>query len=156
MSLFVQNLQDKVTFSDETAEVLERVAARALHLARVSLEAEVSLVLVDDQEIQRLNLEYRGIDAPTDVLSFAMLETGEEEPEILGVEPGLLLGDVVISLETAVRQAEEYGHTLEREICFLAVHGILHLLGYDHQHPEETKVMRQAEETVLADLGLHR
>ena len=156
MSLFVQNLQDKVTFSDETAEVLERVADRALYLARVSLEAEVSLVLVDDQEIKRLNLEYRGIDAPTDVLSFAMLETGEEEPEILGVEPGLLLGDVVISLETAVRQAEEYGHTLEREICFLAVHGILHLLGYDHQHAEETKVMRQAEETVLADLGLHR
>lgn len=156
MSLFVQNLQDKVTFSDETAEVLERVAGRALHLARVSLEAELSLVLVDDQEIQRLNLEYRGIDAPTDVLSFAMLETSEEEPEILGVEPGLLLGDVVISLETAVRQALEYGHTLEREVCFLAVHGILHLLGYDHQHPEETKVMRQAEETVLADLGLHR
>ncbi|MEW6661584.1 MAG: rRNA maturation RNase YbeY [Bacillota bacterium] len=156
MSLFVQNLQDKVAFSPQMEELLERVANLVLRLARVSLEAEVSLVLVDDQEIQRLNLEYRGVDAPTDVLSFAMQETGEEEPEILGVEPGLLLGDVIISLETAARQAEEYGHSLEREIGFLAVHGILHLLGYDHQDPEETKVMRQAEETVLADLGLHR
>jgi probable rRNA maturation factor len=156
MSLFVQNLQDKVIFSDPMAEILEEIVNRVLDLTRTPLEAEVSLVLVDDQEIQRLNHEYRGIDAPTDVLSFAMQEKGEEEPEILAVEPELLLGDVIISLETAVRQAGEYGHSPEREIGFLAAHGLLHLLGYDHQHPEGTEAMQKIEETVLADLGLHR
>jgi len=106
-------------------------------------------VFVDDAYIQGLNQQYRGIDAPTDVLSFAMQE-GEPFPE----EGELILGDVVISLETARRQASEYGHSLAREVAYLAVHGVLHLLGYDHGGEDDRRVMRNKEEEILARLNL--
>lgn len=115
---------------------------------------EVSVLLVDDAEIRRLNLQYRGIDSATDVLSFAMME-GEDFPELteLDVVP---LGDIVISLERAKAQGEEYGHSFEREVAFLTVHGMCHLLGYDHETEAERKIMREREESVLAKLGLVR
>lgn len=126
--------------------------------------AEVSIVVTSDEEIRALNREYRGIDSPTDVLSFPLLE-----PEAPGavIEPGraggiapagepVALGDIVISLPRAIEQAREYGHSLERELAFLTVHGTLHLLGYDHVTQELEAAMRAREEAILASLGLRR
>jgi len=107
--------------------------------------AEVGVVFVDDDYIAGLTRQYRGIDDPTDVLSFAMLEG----PAMPGDEEEPMLGDVVISLETAQRQAGEYGHSFAREVAYLTVHGVLHLLGYDHETPPEKQKMRTKEETIL-------
>lgn len=136
---------------------VERLIAAVLEEAasREGVEAaEVSVVLVDDERIHELNRDYRGVDRPTDVLSFAMRE-GEGEP-VQTEEGRELLGDIVISVETAERQANQYGHSLRRELAFLAVHGFLHLLGYDHQSPEQERVMFGKQEEVLSALGLMR
>ena len=114
----------------------------------------MSLMLVDDQRIHSLNLEYRGVDRPTDVLSFALQEESEEEPDSDYEDD--MLGDIVISAERAREQAEEYGHSFEREIVYLAVHGTLHLLGYDHEEEQDKQEMRSKEEEVMARLGLER
>ncbi|MCM3746362.1 rRNA maturation RNase YbeY [Paenibacillus pasadenensis] len=126
-------------------------------------EGEVAVTFVDDNRIHELNREYRGIDRPTDVLSFAMQEESDEELDIVYeveedeelpfAEP---LGDIIISVETAARQAEEYGHSLEREIGFLFVHGFLHLIGYDHQDDASEAVMTAKQEAVLQQAGLTR
>lgn len=108
---------------------------------------EVSVLLTDDFHMTELNLEYRGIDAPTDVLAFAMCEA--EDNELISHN---MLGDVVISLETAERQATTEKHSLEEEVAFLTVHGMLHLLGYDHQTQEEAAVMFNKQETILKHL----
>ena len=113
----------------------------------------MAITLVDDAAIHELNRTYRGIDRPTDVLSFA-LDEGEEEPEVDDDEIEHLLGDVIISAPTAVRQGEEYGHGLEREMTYLAVHGMLHLLGYDHMEEKDKLIMRKREEEVLRRLDL--
>lgn len=115
---------------------------------------EVSVVLCDDDYIRQLNLAYRGKDSPTDVLSFALNE-GEENPITNGPQENLL-GDIIISLDRAVSQAEEYGHSLEREIAFLTLHGMLHLLGYDHEEEEDRREMRAEEEHILRLLGISR
>ena len=128
---------------------------KAIDLCDGSEEAEVSLTLVDDARIHELNREYRGVDRPTDVLSFALQEETEDEPEILDYEDDLL-GDIIISVERARAQAIEYGHSFERELSFLAVHGCLHLLGYDHLEPEEEKVMFGKQEDILNALGIRR
>ncbi|ADG05532.1 rRNA maturation RNase YbeY [Kyrpidia tusciae] len=136
---------------------VERLLSAVLEEAasREGVEAaEVSVVLVDDERIHELNRDYRGVDRPTDVLSFAMRE-GEGEP-VQTEEGRELLGDIVISVETAERQANQYGHSLRRELAFLAVHGFLHLLGYDHQSPEQERVMFGKQEEVLSALGLMR
>ncbi len=124
--------------------------------AELNRDAEVSLVFVDDKRIQELNRDYREKDTPTDVLSFPMYEFSQ--PGYLqGVEEEtLLLGDIVISLDTAIRQADEYGHPLQREISFLFLHGLLHLLGYDHLQEEDRVQMRDREEQYLAAVGLTR
>lgn len=115
---------------------------------------EVSVVFCDDAYIRQLNGDYRGLDKATDVLSFA-LDEGEEPPVHDGPIQHLL-GDIVISLDTAARQAEEYGHTLERELAYLAIHGMLHLLGYDHLDEADQQEMRTEEEYVLTRLGITR
>lgn len=113
---------------------------------------EVSILLVDDAAIRKLNRTHRGKDQATDVLSFPMLD-----PEPDAALPGpLMLGDIVISMPAAARQAEEYGHTLQRELGFLTVHGVLHLLGCDHEEEGERARMRELEELVLSDLRLTR
>ncbi|MGQ9455351.1 MAG: rRNA maturation RNase YbeY [Armatimonadota bacterium] len=121
---------------------LRNTARRVLLAENCPENAEVSILLTGDEAIRELNSRYRGIDAPTDVLAFSQLE-GEEFAE----EGEVVLGDVVISVETAARQAMEHGHTLEDEMDILLAHGILHLLGYDHGTPEDEKKMfeRQRE-----------
>ena len=116
---------------------------------------EISVRFVDDKEIQRLNFSYRNKDASTDVLSFPMGENGEYD---VNLDTGAkILGDIVISLEHAVRQADMYGHSLQREIGFLTVHSMLHLLGYNHEAGGIEQVrMREREEAILTQLGLKR
>ncbi|MBQ8029216.1 MAG: rRNA maturation RNase YbeY [Clostridia bacterium] len=117
--------------------------------------AEISVTIVDDEQIHQLNLKHRNIDRPTDVLSFPLGVDGVYD--INNDTGAQLLGDIVISIETAVRQAELYGHSLNREIAFLTVHSMLHLLGYDHEPGGlELVRMREKEEAVLTQLGLVR
>ncbi|SHH72297.1 probable rRNA maturation factor [Desulfosporosinus lacus DSM 15449] len=136
------------------ATMLNKAINEAVRLSDGSEEAEVSLLLVDNQRIHALNLEYRGVDRPTDVLSFALQEEMEEEPEI--EEEDEMLGDIVISVERARDQALEYGHSFEREIVYLAVHGTLHLLGFDHEEENDKQEMRSKEEEVMSKLKLER
>lgn len=130
------------------------VLAKTAEVMSVEPYAEVSIVFADDAYIHELNRDYRGKDTPTDVLSFALNEG--DEPDVIGGPEETLLGDIVISLDTAARQAEEFGHSLERELAYLTVHGMLHLLGFDHETEEEKTVMRQKEELVLSELGYTR
>ncbi|MBU4533793.1 MAG: rRNA maturation RNase YbeY [Eubacteriales bacterium] len=151
MSVVVSNLQD----STEGIESLSQAAVNAAQAVLVREErvngVEVSVALVDDERIRELNRDYRGKDQPTDVLSFPMDEDDMDEAGV----PTLLLGDVVISIPTAARQALEYGWPLETEVARLTVHGTLHLLGYDHEVDEvEGERMRRREEEILQGLGI--
>lgn len=152
----INNLQDKIEIDKDTEEMIKKAVEKALEMHGED-KVEVGIVLVDNEYIQELNRHYRGKDEPTDVLSFAMRE-GEYDfdSEFEEIEEEELLGDIIISCEKAKYQAEEYGHSFNREIGYLAVHGILHLLGYDHETEEEKRKMRQKEEEVLLALGLKR
>ena len=115
--------------------------------------AELSITLTDDEHIHELNKNYRGVDRPTDVLSFAFRES--DEPEILNQHTEIL-GDIIISLERAKMQAAEFGHTYLREVVFLTVHGLLHLLGYDHIEEADRIEMEREQDFVMAELGIGR
>ena len=142
--------------------LLERAITAALEAEGVAIPCEVDVLITDDEGIQQINLEQRGIDRPTDVLSFPMFNYRPGQPPADGADAdpatGLTpLGDMVISLERARAQAEEYGHPVERELCYLAVHSVLHLLGYDHMDEGEEKAqMRAREEAILGKLGMTR
>lgn len=133
---------------------MKKVLQKVAELYGLSEGVEVGVTFLDDATIQELNRDYRDKDRPTDVLSFALNEG--DEPEIVDAPEEELLGDILISLETTARQAEEYGHSLERELAYLTVHGMLHLLGYDHEEPADQAEMRLEEEAVLASLGIVR
>ena len=144
------------------AALLERAITAALEAEGVKTPCEVDVLITDDEGIHQINLEQRGVDRPTDVLSFPMFNYLPGQPPADGADAdpatGLTpLGDMVISLERARAQAEEYGHPLERELCYLAVHSVLHLLGYDHMDEGEEKAqMRAREEAILGKLGMTR
>lgn len=148
----------------EAAPEWEALAERTLAAALGRMAAqdtapawcEVSVALVDEAEIQELNRQYRGIDAPTDVLSFSQGEGSGLALADFPADMPVPLGDIVISIPRMRVQAVDYGHSEGRELGFLLVHGLLHLLGYDHQTPEETGTMRAAEEDLLAAAGLDR
>jgi probable rRNA maturation factor len=194
LQLAWNNEQEQYEISEDLVAKLEellRLAGEAEHVS----EGEVALTFVTDEAIQELNKQYRGLDKPTDVLSFAMQEMGEEELAIIynneddmvdedelqdgnrldgedaDIEEALdedeeyeadaeafeePLGDIIISVPRAIAQAEEYGHSVDRELGFLFVHGFLHLIGYDHQGEEEEKVMFGKQEAILQKAGLTR
>lgn len=149
---------------------LRRCIACALAEEGMEYDCEINVLITDDEGIHQINADQRGIDRPTDVLSFPMFElipgvpvAGESENALERIEvdgTGLLpLGDMVISYERAVAQAAEYGHSPEREVCYLAVHSVLHLLGYDHMDGDDgpmKRQMRSREETIMNRLGLER
>ncbi|MFD2369707.1 rRNA maturation RNase YbeY [Brevibacillus sp. GCM10020057] len=144
-------------------ERLQNLIVKCLETAAVQedVNGEVVVTIVSNERIHELNRDYRNVDRPTDVLSFAMNEPGEGEMEIYMDESELakfpnMLGDIIISLPKAQEQAEDYGHSLDRELGFLAVHGFLHLLGYDHGTEEEEKEMFSRQEAVLEQIGLTR
>ncbi|WCN38780.1 rRNA maturation RNase YbeY [Aneurinibacillus uraniidurans] len=153
---FIQEYEPEV--SDELLATLARVLEAAAELEEV--DGEVTVTFVDNESIHELNRDYRGIDRPTDVLSFAMNEEGEDEMEIILDEemdelPNML-GDIVISIPKAREQAEEYGHSFEREMGFLVAHGFLHLLGYDHETEEDEKEMFARQDEILNRVRLVR
>ena len=114
-------------------------------------ELEFSVIIVDNKRIHEINKEYRGIDRPTDVISFAL-----EDSEDVEIENYRILGDIYISIDKVREQAKTYGHSFTRELCFLTVHGFLHLLGYDHMRPEEEKIMFARQEEILNGFGITR
>lgn len=160
----VWNNEYREDIPDAWIDKLNLILQQAGELENVH-DGEVALTFVDNETIRELNRTYRGLDKETDVLSFAMSEQLDDEPDIYyGDDPddpnlppvGLLLGDIVISVPKAKEQSEAYGHSLEREIGFLFVHGFLHLLGYDHQDEQEEQRMFARQEQILAEVGLTR
>ena len=146
-------------------KLAEKVASHILELEECPYEISVNLVITDNEEIRKVNAEFRLIDAPTDVLSFPMIpfETPADYSVIEGDESyfdldteELILGDVMISVDKVYAQAEEYGHSVTREFCFLVAHSMLHLLGYDHMTEDEAKVMEAKQANALKELGINR
>ena len=141
---------------------METVITAALQAQQVTLPCEISVLLTDDEGIRQINLDMREIDSATDVLSFPMFELEAGVPpqgeEYLDPDSGYCpLGDMCISLERAAAQARDFGHSLEREVCYLTVHSVLHLLGYDHlDEGEQKRQMREREEAILGALGITR
>ena len=164
MNLYLET-EGTVDLPFDAEETAALVAEAALEYIGCPYEAEVNLLLTHDEEIREMNREYRNIDRPTDVLSFPMSEyrtpgdfSGfEDRPDYFDPDSGeLLLGDIVISLDRVKAQAEEYGHSTEREFSFLFAHSMLHLLGYDHMEPEEAAVMEKKQSEALKELGINR
>lgn len=154
MEIVINNLQEKMTVTLQMEQTVMSVLKKTAEVYDIDAATEVSVIMVDDEYIHKLNYQYRAKDTPTDVLSFALNEG--EEPDIINGPEENLLGDIVISLETASRQAEDFGHNLERELAYLSMHGMLHLLGYDHVNEQERAEMRKEEEHVLGLLGITR
>ena len=154
-------VEEEVPAPAGLAARLEEAVNAALDAEGVDVPCVVEVCLTDDEAIHQTNLEMRGVDRPTDVLSFPMFELQPgEKPRAEWADPDtdrVLLGDMMISLERARAQAEEYGHSLEREVSYLAVHSVLHLLGYDHMDEGPQKAqMREREEAILGQLGITR
>ncbi|MDO4431788.1 MAG: rRNA maturation RNase YbeY [Aerococcaceae bacterium] len=170
--MLIEMIDDASYLSAEQHTLIQGVIQTATEMLGLGDGIEVDISLVSDEEIQALNRDYRQLDKPTDVLSFALEEVTSEfdidfEALVGDDEDGdddweeledfdRHLGDIIISYPRAVAQAEEYGHSLERELAFLAVHGFLHLNGYDHQTEEEAQAMFALQEKVLAQYGLTR
>ncbi len=155
INIFLSDEQDKLSPPEDIEKLIELCTAGALEEEGIEDDAEVSVTFVDNEAIRELNNRHRGIDRATDVLSFPI-----SDGEFFEVNPdtdAILLGDIVISLERAKEQAEEYGHSYRREVAFLLTHSLFHLLGYDHvDSPEDEKVMFDKQERVLEKLGITR
>ncbi len=156
--IYFSNHQDKHAITWKLRSLIRKAIATTLSEEGFAVPAELSVSFVDNEEIHRLNLEYRGKDKPTDVLSFPIWEG--DEGGIGDINPNggtLLLGDIILSVEKAMAQAQEYGHSIERELAFLSVHSTLHLVGYDHETSEEhERYMNQKQEEILSKIGQPR
>jgi len=152
--VYFSDEQDKIKLYFNAEELIEKCTEQALVEEEIDESAEVSVTFVDNEKIRALNNEHRGIDRETDVLSFpAFTDDGfEVNPE----NDAIILGDIVISLEKAKAQSEEYGHSMLRETAFLIAHSLFHLLGYDHETEAEEKEMFEKQENVLQRLGITR
>lgn len=143
----------ELEFNDKHKEIAINVIKKTISTENINEKYEISLTILNDEQIKEINLEYRGIDKETDTLSFPMIDFENEDiPE----NSAYLLGDIFVSMETAIRQANEYGHSIEREIGFLIAHSTLHLLGYDHMEENEEKEMFKKQEEILNSLELYR
>ena len=147
--LFENNTKEEVNY-----KLIENVISEALKYEGVSDNTEISVTIVDNEEIRKINNKFRNIDRATDVLSFPLIDFDNEDLPNDGSK--IYLGDIIISIERAKEHANEYGHSLDREVGFLTAHSMLHLLGYDHMVPEEEKVMFAKQEEILSNLGLKR
>lgn len=150
----INDAQDKLDVPEVLNELLRRAAEETLRAEAIDFDCAFSLTYTDNAGIRTLNRQYRDRDSVTDVLSFPMFDTNTEVITALDGQPAVL-GDIVISLERAAEQAELYGHSLMREVAFLCVHSVLHLLGYDHERSaDEDKLMREKQRAVMHALGL--
>lgn len=145
---------DTGQLTDKQCELIEEILKAAAKYESVVEDSEVSVSFVDDEAIKEINRQYRDKDMPTDVISFALND--DHSDQIKGEDIPNLLGDIIISYPRAARQAEEYGHSLERELGFLVVHGFLHLLGYDHLSEDDEKTMFTKQEEILEAYGLQK
>lgn len=145
------------SLSEQQVQKVEDLLRFAAKLEEIKPDSEVSVTFVSNERIQEINKEYRQKDMPTDVISFALEEMGEGEVQIqYDQDAPSILGDIIISVQMAKEQAEDYGHSMERELGFLAIHGFLHLLGYDHQTDEQEKEMFDKQKEILNAYGLKR
>ena len=156
MSLVIDFIDETNEVSEEQQKELEKLLEAAAIYENLQENAEVSVTFVDNDRIQEINHQYRHKNQPTDVISFALEEMGEDEMQIIGDELPRVLGDIVISTPKAHEQAEEYNHSFMRELGFLTVHGFLHLLGYDHETSEDEKEMFTRQKDILEQYGLSR
>ncbi len=149
MKIYIDNRQNKIELKDDIYDKIKDITRSVLVDELDSSDYEISISFVDNEEIRSLNREYRNIDKTTDVLSFPM----DQDFDIPGI---VLLGDIIISLERAKEQAEEFSHSFEREIFYLLVHSLYHLLGYDHIEMEEEKEMRKKEKSMMKKLKIFK
>lgn len=165
MSFYLEE-EVKVPFTFDYRALAQKVIDFCLEYSGFPYEAEVNLTLTDNSGIHEINREYRGIDRPTDVLSFPMLDyvipgdfafLEEENSDDFNPDTGeALLGDIIISVDKVMEQAENYGHSTEREYAFLITHSMLHLFGYDHMEESKSKVMEEKQKEILFHLNIHR
>ena len=162
MTLYFENEQENsIPFDCE--ELVKNVVSAAVRSENCPYDVTVSVIITDNNAICEANKEFRGIDKPTDVLSFpahdfaSPADYSDITDDDLDMDTGeFILGDIMISYERACAQAEEYGHSIKREVAFLVCHSVLHLLGYDHEDDEERKIMEEKQEAVLCGLGITR
>jgi probable rRNA maturation factor len=148
MEVLFDNRQDKFKIQKSTEDLLEKVIETSLKLENMSLDYEISVSFVTNDEIRELNSQFRNIDKETDVLSFPF----EDEFET-GIR---ILGDIVLSVEKAMDQAEDFGHTVERELAYLTAHSTLHIMGYDHMNDDDKSIMRQKEKAIMKALQIFK
>ncbi len=149
MEVYIDNRQNKVIIEDEISGIIEKVINEVLVFENQLLDCEVSVSFVDNEEIKELNRDYRNVDKETDVLSFPM------DDDFIEMGP-ILLGDIIISVEKALEQANEFGHSLYREIAYLTAHSMFHLLGYDHMEKEEKSFMREKEKEIMKKIKVFK
>lgn len=152
MNLLIANDTSKDLDLELIREKAEKTVNEVLRVENIGGNVEVSLSIVDKEAIHRLNKDYRNVDRETDVLSFPLDEEGFDNEG----NPLLLLGDIVICLDVAKEQAEDFGHSLEREMMYLICHSTLHLLGFDHIEEDEKREMRSKEKEVMKNLGVFK
>jgi len=165
--IFIDNRQNMIEVTNELTTALKDIIEYTLKEEKLLIDNEVSVILIDNEEIREINLEHRGIDKITDVLSFPMLHYPEnkvykdvyinhvfDQSDLY--DEKLVIGDIALSLERAKHQSEEFGHSFIRECAYLTVHSILHLLGYDHLEKEEKNIMRKREEEILNNFKISR
>lgn len=155
MTLLIDN-RTNFEITEEFEKLFNDVVKESLRYEEFDPECEVSLSIVSNDEIQEINKQFREIDAPTDVLSFPLLTFEEGEQADVNENNEIMLGDIIISIDKAKAQAEEYGHGLRRELAFLTAHSMLHLMGYDHMEEEEQKEMFKKQDDILNNLGITR
>lgn len=149
MEVFIDNRQDEIKLKEDIYEILEKVVEEALIMEKDSLDYEVSISFVNNEEIKDLNKNYRNIDEYTDVLSFP-------QDHDFSFEGPIILGDIIISLEKALEQSKEFGHSLNREVAYLTAHSMFHLLGYDHIKKEDKYIMRLKEKELMKKINIFK
>lgn len=165
--ILLDNRQNKIEISEELENNIKKMIDFTLREEKLIIDYEVSVIFVDNNQIKKLNNQFRGIDRITDVLSFPMLEyeKGKVYKQLYtdhvfsdyDLDDGkLVLGDIALSLEKAMEQSKEFGHSFQREVCYLLIHSVLHLLGYDHIDDEDKVVMRKNEEYILNKFNINR
>ncbi|KEI00962.1 rRNA maturation RNase YbeY [Clostridium botulinum] len=165
--IYIDNRQDKINIDEKILETIKEIITYTLKEEEVKVNTEVSVIFIDNSTIKEINKETRDIDQVTDVLSFPMLDYPEGKIYIETYkdyefdasyldEGELVLGDIVLSLERAEEQSKDFGHSFLREVCYLTVHSVLHLLGYDHMEEEDKVRMRKREEEILEKFSITR
>lgn len=156
MTVLIDNRDENYVLTKDIELLIDKVALKCLVYEEFDTECEISVSLVTPEEIRSINKQFRGIDKETDVLSFPQLTFREAEEAEVNENDEIILGDIIISVDRAKEQAEEFGHSFEREIAFLTAHSMLHLLGYDHMEEDEEKIMFSKQKEILDILGIKR